>query len=342
MGAGGFGVGGHRGPPFGLRSPFGLGPHLGSAPTEALTARGGSSCAPRPLSPPPHSMSWFSALLVPKVDERKTAWGDRNGPKAPPRPAPRCGRSGDADPERRRDAGPQRPDDDGAADGGPQPLPARRSRRPALRRLLRLFRSRRFPSAKLERLYQRYFAQLNRRRLAVLLGLQALLCALLLLLHCAPGAPRAAVVAALSAAAVLAAAMAVLCGRGAFPREAVRALSYAALGLLAAVPLLGAAAVAPRGAAEGVWWSVFGIYAAYALLPVRMRAAVLAGALLAVLHLGVTWHLCGEEPLLWRQVGGGAKGGGGATGGEVIGERGEGAGLGKGAGLTGERLLGDR
>lgn len=287
-------------------------------------------------------MSWFSALLVPKVDERKTAWGDRNGPKAPPRPAPRCGRSGDADPERRRDAGPQRPDDDGAADGGPQPLPARRSRRPALRRLLRLFRSRRFPSAKLERLYQRYFAQLNRRRLAVLLGLQALLCALLLLLHCAPGAPRAAVVAALSAAAVLAAAMAVLCGRGAFPREAVRALSYAALGLLAAVPLLGAAAVAPRGAAEGVWWSVFGIYAAYALLPVRMRAAVLAGALLAVLHLGVTWHLCGEEPLLWRQVGGGAKGGGGATGGEVIGERGEGAGLGKGAGLTGERLLGDR
>ena len=110
-------------------------------------------------------------------------------------------------------------------------------------------------------------------------------------------------------------------GRGAFPREAVRALSYAALGLLAAVPLLGAAAVAPRGAAEGVWWGVLCIYAAYALLPVRMRAAVLAGALLAALQLGVTWHLCADEPLLWRQVGGGAKEGAGLARGEGIGGR---------------------
>uniref|UniRef100_A0A8C2SQR7 Adenylate cyclase type 6 n=1 Tax=Coturnix japonica TaxID=93934 RepID=A0A8C2SQR7_COTJA len=173
--------------------------------------------------------------------------------------------------------------------------------RPLFRRFLRLFRSRRFPSPKLELLYQRYFAQLNRRRLSVLLSLQAALCGLLLLLHCLPGSPRAAVMAALIVASIMAAVMAVLCGRGLFPREAVKALSYGALGLLGALPLLGAAAVAPRGAAEGVWWSVFGIYAAYALLPVRMRAAVTAGAILAVLHLGVTWHLCGEEPRLWRQ-----------------------------------------
>uniref|UniRef100_A0A452TK14 adenylate cyclase n=1 Tax=Ursus maritimus TaxID=29073 RepID=A0A452TK14_URSMA len=30
-------------------------------------------------------MSWFSGLLVPKVDERKTAWGERNGQKRPRR-----------------------------------------------------------------------------------------------------------------------------------------------------------------------------------------------------------------------------------------------------------------
>lgn len=236
-------------------------------------------------------MSWFSALLAPKADDRKTAWGDRNGPKPPPRPAALCGRL-------RRDAprGPPRADGGAAEDGADPPRPTAPLRAP------RLFRSRRFPSLKLELLYQRYFAQLDRRRLAVLLGLQALLCALLLALHCAPGAPNAAVAAALSAAAAAAALLAVLCGRGAFPREAVRALSYAALGLLAAVPLLGAAAVAPRGAAEGVWWGVLCIYAAYALLPVRMRAAVLAGALLAALQLGVTWHLCADEPLLWRQL----------------------------------------
>uniref|UniRef100_A0A8V0ZSA7 Adenylate cyclase type 6 n=1 Tax=Gallus gallus TaxID=9031 RepID=A0A8V0ZSA7_CHICK len=281
--------------------PSTAGPHLCSAPTwvwvpvgaqppSAPSARGALRAPPSP-PPPPRSMSWFSALLAPKADDRKTAWGDRNGPKPPPRPAALCGRL-------RRDAprGPPRADGGAAEDGADPPRPTAPLRAP------RLFRSRRFPSLKLELLYQRYFAQLDRRRLAVLLGLQALLCALLLALHCAPGAPNAAVAAALSAAAAAAALLAVLCGRGAFPREAVRALSYAALGLLAAVPLLGAAAVAPRGAAEGVWWGVLCIYAAYALLPVRMRAAVLAGALLAALQLGVTWHLCADEPLLWRQL----------------------------------------
>lgn len=139
-------------------------------------------------------MSWFSALLAPKADDRKTAWGDRNGPKPPPRPAALCGRL-------RRDAprGPPRADGGAAEDGADPPRPTAPLRAP------RLFRSRRFPSLKLELLYQRYFAQLDRRRLAVLLGLQALLCALLL-------------------------------------------------------------------------------------------------ALLAALQLGVTWHLCADEPLLWRQL----------------------------------------
>lgn len=114
-------------------------------------------------------MSWFSALLAPKADDRKTAWGDRNGPKPPPRPAALCGRL-------RRDAprGPPRADGGAAEDGADPPRPTAPLRAP------RLFRSRRFPSLKLELLYQRYFAQLDRRRLAVLLGLQALLCALLL------------------------------------------------------------------------------------------------------------------------------------------------------------------
>lgn len=106
-------------------------------------------------------MSWFSALLAPKADDRKTAWGDRNGPKPPPRPAALCGRL-------RRDAprGPPRADGGAAEDGADPPRPTAPLRAP------RLFRSRRFPSLKLELLYQRYFAQLDRRRLAVLLGLQ--------------------------------------------------------------------------------------------------------------------------------------------------------------------------
>ncbi|XP_009881498.1 PREDICTED: adenylate cyclase type 6 [Charadrius vociferus] len=56
-------------------------------------------------------MSWFSGILVPKVDERKTAWGERNGKKGTrPRPA-LCGpryMSCLQDPEMERGGGPPR------------------------------------------------------------------------------------------------------------------------------------------------------------------------------------------------------------------------------------------
>uniref|UniRef100_A0A8C3UQQ1 adenylate cyclase n=1 Tax=Catharus ustulatus TaxID=91951 RepID=A0A8C3UQQ1_CATUS len=155
------------------------------------------------------------------------------------------------------------------------------------RRLLQVFRSKRFQSAKLERLYQRYFFQMNQSSLTVLMGVLVLVCGVMLLFLCLPGAPHVPAAAVLAGATALFLLLMVLCSRSAFPQDYMWVVSYVVLGLLAGVQALGTVAVAPRSAAEGVWWSVFFIYITYTLLPVRMRAAVLAGVLLSALHLAI-------------------------------------------------------
>lgn len=146
-----------------------------------------------PHSFPPSRMSWFSGLLVPKVDERKTAWGERNGQKRPrhgthssgfctprymscfqgaqppsptPAAAPRCPWQDEAfirrgGPGKGLELGlravalgfedPEATVAVGAAEGAPDA--AARSRRACWRRLVQVFQSKQFRSAKLERLY---------------------------------------------------------------------------------------------------------------------------------------------------------------------------------------------
>ncbi|XP_014802940.1 PREDICTED: adenylate cyclase type 6 [Calidris pugnax] len=277
-------------------------------------------------------MSWFSGILVPKVDERKTAWGERNGKKGPRPRAALCGpryMSCLQDPEMEQGGGPPprglrctwqedhygkkgpvgdlglKSVDLGLEDGdakGPKEAGGRPSAGECWRRLLQVFRSKRFQSAKLERLYQRYFFQMNQSSLTVLMGVLVLVCGVMLLFHCLPGAPRVPAAAALASATALFLLLMVLCSRSAFPQDYMWVVSYVVLGLLAGVQALGTVAVVPRSAAEGVWWSVFFIYITYTLLPVRMRAAVLAGVLLSALHLTIAWHRNAADPFLWKQL----------------------------------------
>ncbi|PKK17954.1 adenylate cyclase 6 [Columba livia] len=279
-------------------------------------------------------MSWFSGILVPKVDERKTAWGERNGKKGTRPRAALCGpryMSCLQDPEMERGGGPPRglrctwqedhygkkgPTGDlglksvdlALEDGdtkGPKGAGGRGGRPSAgecWRRLLQVFRSKRFQSAKLERLYQRYFFQMNQSSLTVLMGVLVLVCGVMLLFHCLPGTPHVPATAALASATALFLLLMVLCSCSAFPQDYMWVVSYVVLGLLAGVQVLGTVAVAPRSAAEGVWWSVFFIYITYTLLPVRMRAAVLAGVLLSTLHLTIAWHRNAADPFLWKQL----------------------------------------
>uniref|UniRef100_A0A8B9QL05 adenylate cyclase n=1 Tax=Apteryx owenii TaxID=8824 RepID=A0A8B9QL05_APTOW len=180
--------------------------------------------------------------------------------------------------------------------------PSRLSAGECWRRVLQVFRSKRFQSAKLERLYQRYFFQMNQSSLTVLMGVLVLVCGVMLLFQCLPGSPPVPAAAALAGATALFLLLMVLCSRSAFPQDYMWVVSYVVLGLLAGVQALGTLAAAPRSASEGVWWSIFFIYITYTLLPVRMRAAVLAGALLSALHLGISWHRNAADPFLWKQL----------------------------------------
>uniref|UniRef100_A0A8C0P3V3 adenylate cyclase n=1 Tax=Canis lupus familiaris TaxID=9615 RepID=A0A8C0P3V3_CANLF len=288
-------------------------------------------------------MSWFSGLLVPKVDERKTAWGERNGQKRPRRGTrtsgfctPRymsCLR--DAQPPSPTPAAPPRcPWQDeafirrggpgkgtelglravalgfedteamsavGAAEVAPDVTPG--SRRSCWRRLAQVFQSKQFRSAKLERLYQRYFFQMNQSSLTLLMAVLVLLTAVLLAFHAAPARPQPAYVALLACAATLFVALMVVCNRHSFRQDSMWVVSYVVLGILAAVQVGGALAANPRSPSVGLWCPVFFVYITYTLLPIRMRAAVFSGLGLSTLHLILAWQLNRGDAFLWKQLG---------------------------------------
>ncbi|XP_026891813.1 adenylate cyclase type 6 isoform X4 [Acinonyx jubatus] len=287
------------------------------------------------------SMSWFSGLLVPKVDERKTAWGERNGQKRPRRGTrtsgfctPRymsCLR--DAQPPSPTPAAPPRcpwQDETFMRRGGPGKEPglravalgfedteamaavgaaevapdvAARGRRSCWRRLAQVFQSKQFRSAKLERLYQRYFFQMNQSSLTLLMAVLVLLTAVLLAFHAAPARPQPAYVALLACAAALFIALMVVCNRHSFRQDSMWVVSYVVLGILAAVQVGGALAANPRSPSVGLWCPVFFVYITYTLLPIRMRAAVFSGLGLSTLHLILAWQLNHGDAFLWKQLG---------------------------------------
>uniref|UniRef100_A0A8C9WJQ7 adenylate cyclase n=1 Tax=Scleropages formosus TaxID=113540 RepID=A0A8C9WJQ7_SCLFO len=206
-------------------------------------------------------MSWFSGVLVARVDDRKTAWGERNGKKAK--------RKG------------------GSSLCSPRYMSCLRD-----------------PEAmdKLERLYQRYFFRLNQSSLTMLMGVLVIVCGVMLAFHCVHAAPDVAYTCMLSVAMALFLALMVVCNRNGFHQDYMWIVSYLVIGVLFVVQVFGVLMVAPRSASEGVWWSVFFIYIIYTLLPVRMRAAVLSGALLSAIHVVTAWRLNLLDSFLWKQL----------------------------------------
>nr|XP_031318528.1 adenylate cyclase type 6 isoform X2 [Camelus dromedarius] len=286
-------------------------------------------------------MSWFSGLLVPKVDERKTAWGERNGQKRPrrgtrtsgfctprymsclrdaqppsptPAAAPRCPWQDEAFIRR---GGPGKGTElglravalgfedtevtvaGGVAEVAPDLAP--RSRRACWRRLAQVFQSKQFRSAKLERLYQRYFFQMNQSSLTLLMAVLVLLTVVLLAFHAAPTRPQPAYVALLACAAALFVALMVVCNRHSFRQDSMWVVSYVVLVILVAVQVGGALAANPHSPSEGLWCPVFFVYITYTLLPIRMRAAVFSGLGLSTLHLILAWQLNSGDAFLWKQ-----------------------------------------
>lgn len=170
--------------------------------------------------------------------------------------------------------------------------------------VVRIFKSKKFQSEKLERLYQRYFFRLNQSSLTMLMAVLVLVFAVMLGFHCSSGAGRPSVTyaAVFSAAIVLTLVLMVVCNRNAFHQDHMWIVCYAVILLVLAVQVVGVLLVRPRSASEGIWWTVFFIHVIYTLLPVRMRAAVVTGLVLSAIHVAVSWTLNGVDSFLWKQV----------------------------------------
>uniref|UniRef100_A0A3P8X4I5 Adenylate cyclase type 6 n=1 Tax=Cynoglossus semilaevis TaxID=244447 RepID=A0A3P8X4I5_CYNSE len=294
-------------------------------------------------------MSWFSGFLVARVDDRKTAWGERNGKKSkrkggsslcnprymsclrdPDAMEPPCnfgvrcgwqedhygkrgGTSGEGvglksvalgfeDGELKGRKGGCKGGSGDVANEGPNGGAGVVTAADCWLRVVRVFQSKKFQSRKLERLYQRYFFRLNQSSLTMLMGVLVLVCGIMLTFHCVHAAPHVAYSSALSVAMALFLALMVICNRNGFHQDYMWMVSYLVIGVLVSVQVFGVIMVAPRSASEGIWWSVFFIYIIYTLLPVRMRAAVLSGAVLSVIHVVTTWQINQEDEFLWKQV----------------------------------------
>lgn len=286
-------------------------------------------------------MSWFSGILVPKVDERKTAWGERNGNKGKRKNTSLCGpryMSCLQDPEMERNnrnnfglrctwqedhygkkgaggdlglksvaLGFEDGEVKGSKTGSMEAVGMEEGERhltpkECWTKFLQVFQSKKFQSAKLERLYQRYFFQMNQSSLTMLMGALVLVCLVMLIFHCTHGEPQVHYVSVLAVAMALFLSLMVVCNRNGFHQDYMWIVSYLVIAVLFAVQILGVFMVTPRSASEGIWWSVFFIYIIYTLLPVRMRAAVLSGVILSFLHLIISWRLNMEDAFLWKQV----------------------------------------
>lgn len=169
--------------------------------------------------------------------------------------------------------------------------------------LLQIFRSKKFPSDKLERLYQRYFFRLNQSSLTMLMAVLVLVCLVMLAFHAARPPLQLPYLGVLAAAVGVILVMAVLCNRAAFHQDHMGLACYALIAVVLAVQVVGLLLPQPRSASEGIWWTVFFIYTIYTLLPVRMRAAVLSGVLLSALHLAIALRTNAQDQFLLKQVG---------------------------------------
>ncbi|KAM3862408.1 adenylate cyclase type 5 [Diretmus argenteus] len=168
--------------------------------------------------------------------------------------------------------------------------------------VMHIFKSKKFHSEKLERLYQRYFFRLNQSSLTMLMAVLVLVCTVMLGFHCAGGTTNVTYVVVFSMAILLILVLMVVCNRNGFHQDHMWIVCYVVILVVLVVQVIGVLLVQPRSASEGIWWTVFFIHVIYTLLPVRMRAAVITGVILSAIHVAVSWMLNGIDSFLWKQV----------------------------------------
>uniref|UniRef100_A0A8V5GKE9 adenylate cyclase n=1 Tax=Melopsittacus undulatus TaxID=13146 RepID=A0A8V5GKE9_MELUD len=253
----------------------------------------------------------FPQLLVPCVCPHRSAWGEAdaraNGYSYPPPPNRSSGKKA----SRMSKSAWQEHGDDSRrhrsrhTPGGDSPSgdsEAAFSMGSCCSILLEIFRSKKFQSEKLERLYQRYFFRLNQSSLTMLMAVLVLVCMVMLIFHAAHGHYEVSYVVVLSLAILLMVVLCMVCNRNNFHQDHMWLACYSVILVILAVQVVGVLLVWPRSASEGIWWTVFFIYSIYTLLPVRMRAAVISGVVLSAIHLAISLKINAEDKFLLKQL----------------------------------------
>ncbi|XP_065818116.1 adenylate cyclase type 5 [Labrus bergylta] len=170
--------------------------------------------------------------------------------------------------------------------------------------VMHIFKSKKFQSEKLERLYQRYFFRLNQSSLTMLMAVLVLVFTVMLGFHCSSGAGKPSITYAVvfSVTIFLTLVLMVVCNRNAFHQDHMWIVCYVVILVVLVIQVIGVLLVQPRSASEGIWWTVFFIHVIYTLLPVRMRAAVITGVILSAVHVAVSWMLNGVDSFVWKQI----------------------------------------
>ncbi|KAI8515268.1 Adenylate cyclase type 5 [Branchiostoma belcheri] len=171
-----------------------------------------------------------------------------------------------------------------------------------LKTVSKVFKSKKFKSEKLERLYQRYFFRLNQSSLSQLVILLVVVCGVLMAFYYGEGrlVPVYGIV--LGVLLSLFVILLFMCNRNSFTQKQLSATCYFLLAAIAVIVVLAVTAADPRIASEAVWITIFCIYLVYTLLPVRMRVAVLSGSALAVIHTACAGGINRDDQLfLWKQ-----------------------------------------
>ena len=157
----------------------------------------------------------------------------------------------------------------------------------------KIFKSKRFESDKLERLYQRYFFRLNQKFINWIIFLIFLLLIVLVGLHFGIEAKEHKrrdeyqywLKGLFLPLIFLYLAIIIVINRSNSTQKHLRLSSYAMVFLSCCFVTIDFQLRPVTSAADGVWLSVFFIYLTYTLLPVRMRLAVFGGCGIATVHL---------------------------------------------------------
>lgn len=168
--------------------------------------------------------------------------------------------------------------------------------------VLQIFRSKKFQSDKLEKLYQRYFFRLNQSSLTMLMSVLILLCLVMVTFHCFHQVYQVPYVVVQCVAMLIILVLIGVCNRNEFHQDYMWLACYSVILVIFMVQVVCVLMVRPRSASDGIWWTVFFIYTIYTLLPVRMRAAVLSGIILSVTHLAISLKINESDEFLVKQV----------------------------------------